>query len=128
MNLLLLLLLGCPTNGSDDSPASLACGTSLTCTGQQVCVREDYVPECGTRADTGVDCPEGTTPSQCGGAGVPCCCGPLPDPTYQCYEPTGCDEAPTCDCVADACPADKMCSAVLDTTRQFACAERDQSR
>ncbi len=123
---LLLLLAGCPAPTPADTAdtAGIACGDTLMCTGAAVCVREGYEPTCENVTDTAAECPEGTTASHCGGDGHPCCCGPMPDPTFQCYEPSGCGDTPTCDCVEAACPADKACSSLIsETSGMFSCDE-----
>lgn len=121
---LLLILTGCPAPPPTDTTAGIPCGTTLTCTGDDVCVEQLDPPDCADREDTGVACPEGTTPSQCGGAGLPCCCGPTPEPTWQCWDATACGDAPTCDCVADACPSNMTCTASgSETSGVFQCEE-----
>jgi hypothetical protein len=101
--LLVLLLGGCPPTTTDAT-----CG-ELTCTGGEVCLQESYEPECTNREDTGAACPDGTTATMCGGAGMPCCCGPDPARTSACIDPGACGATPTCDCLGDICPEGKMC-------------------
>ncbi|MDP2316381.1 MAG: hypothetical protein Q8P41_26015 [Pseudomonadota bacterium] len=105
---LLLLLAGCPPTDTPEDTATLACGT-LTCTGAEVCIQESYEPECENRTDTGAACPEGTTASMCGGAGIPCCCGAAPEQTYSCHDAGTCGDTPACDCLGDVCPEGKEC-------------------
>lgn len=121
LSFLLLLLAGCPNPEPTDS-SSIACGTALTCTGSDVCVEQIDPAVCENREDTGVACPDGTTASQCGGAGLACCCGPTPDPTWQCWDAAACGDAPTCDCVVDACPSGMGCAEV-EASGVFQCEE-----
>ncbi|MES2638391.1 MAG: hypothetical protein V4850_02885 [Myxococcota bacterium] len=121
-----LLLVGCPTADKPDSSDTdpLACGEALTCDATAVCVRDSHEPDCEDRADTGAPCPEGTTASMCGGAGMPCCCGATPEPTYRCYEAGTCGESPTCDCLGAVCGESEGCSSVgSETSRLYACDE-----
>lgn len=114
----MLLLLACvlTPDSKDSTGTPLACDT-LTCGGDEVCVVEQYEPVCQNLDDTAGACPDGTTRSMCGGAGIPCCCEPTPAPTYSCAE---CSGEPSCDCVT--CPADKACEAT-GTAGTFQCAE-----
>lgn len=112
-----LLLLGCLTSPSpEDSVRGLACD-SRSCGAGNVCLVESYEPACTNLADTGETCPDGTTRSMCGGAGIPCCCGATPDETFSCAT---CDGEPSCDCVT--CPGDKACEATTEAG-VFRCAE-----
>jgi hypothetical protein len=125
MTLLLLFFAGCPpAKTPPDTAGGVACGSALTCGADEVCVQENYPADCENRTDTGAACPEGTTATRCGGAGMPCCCGPTPDPSYQCYAPSGCGDVATCDCVSAACPSGKACTAVgSETSGLFLCEE-----
>jgi len=115
--MLLFLLLACPPVKTDDTAVTpISCGTAL-CAATEVCVAESYSPTCESRSDTGASCPEGTTPTLCGGDGHPCCCGPTPAATYACQ---ACGEAPSCECVV--CPAEKACSASA-SVREYICEE-----
>ena len=116
--LLLPLLTGCASD--KDSGAAVACGTALTCSEPAVCVRQSISATCETREDTATACPEGTEPTQCGGAGLPCCCEPTPEPTYSCFDASACADPVGCDCVGAACDAGTDCSAATDG---FACEE-----
>lgn len=125
-SLLLLVLVACagPATTDDTGTGPIACGAALTCGGGAVCVQEAFAPSCQTRLDTAVACPEGTTESMCGGAGMPCCCAPAPPMTYRCYEPAGCGTVPACDCVQAACSPDKQCMGVTsETSGIFRCEE-----
>lgn len=79
--MMLLLLLACPPTKTDDTSTTdttpFACD-ALSCAETDLCVRQDYPAECTNREDTGAACPEGTTATMCGGAGIPCCCEPAP--------------------------------------------------
>jgi hypothetical protein len=128
--LLALVLVGCPDPKPVDTDTSVeagveagvACGTELTCEAAEVCVQEAFEPACTPLTDSGATCPEGTTETMCGGAGQPCCCEPAPEMTYRCYAPSGCGDAPTCDCVSAACPSDKACMSVgSETSGVFQC-------
>lgn len=124
--LLLLLLAGCPDSEppSDSSGADFACGDTLTCTSTQVCVADHYPAECEDRTDTGAPCPEGTTATRCGGAGMPCCCEPAPEPIYRCEDASACGDTPTCDCLGEVCPASLACmSQASESGRTFVCEE-----
>lgn len=125
--MLLLLLIGCPLgketgDSTPDSPApSFECGET-TCAGTDVCVEERLPAACENLYDSGAECPEGTTRTKCGGAGIPCCCEPAPDPTYTCQ---ACGETPSCDCVT--CATDLWCVQLSsETSRNFACERPDK--
>lgn len=118
----LLLLFAC-TSGSPKDSGAISCG-ELSCEGETVCLRETYSPECVNRVDTAEPCPEGTTPSMCGGAGIPCCCEPAPAATYQCVSASACSAEPACDCLGEVCPEDKECTSVSSpTSGLFSCDE-----
>jgi hypothetical protein len=64
-------------------------------------------PNC-TELLEGEQCPMGTTETQCGGAGLPCCCEPPPPTIYECVDPN-CEEPVDCACLVDVCvPACEM--------------------
>ena len=120
--MLLFLLLACPPSKQDDTGATttepLVCDT-LSCSGTDLCVQTLLPAECTNREDTGVACPEGTTPSMCGGAGIACCCEPAPDPTWECQ---ACGATPSCDCVT--CTAGTECMERASASgREFVCEE-----
>lgn len=101
---------GDASQNSDTAPGGRACGSDLTCGEGTVCVVDETSADC--TADTGDarhPCPAGTLPSQCGGAGVPCCCGPKPPNVYRCVEAPDCGDTPACDCVESVCPEDRVC-------------------
>lgn len=114
----MLLLLACVLTPDSTDPvvATVACDT-LSCGTDEVCIVEEYEPACENLYDTGMSCPEGTTLTMCGGAGIACCCEPPPPASYSC---ASCTSEPSCDCVT--CPADKACEAT-GTTGTFRCAE-----
>jgi hypothetical protein len=120
MMVLALVVIGClpatPTPPGDPP----RCGPTLACRGDEVCVQQTYEPSCDERLDTGADCPEGTTPSRCGGVGYPCCCGDAPEPTWSCVAPIDCDGEVTCACLPDAC-SEGACEPTLDPDA-FVCA------
>lgn len=117
--LLLLACTGTPDSTTPIKTETMACGT-LACKATEVCLEESYPPECENRTDTGVDCPEGTTASMCGGAGFPCCCGPAPEMTYACVDASACGN--TCDCIE--CPTGKACIPVgSESSGVFLCEE-----
>jgi hypothetical protein len=102
---MLLLLLACRMSADPVVSSSRPCG-DISCADGAVCVEERYEPPCSDLTDTGAACPDGTSRTFCGGAGMPCCCGEAPAPTYACAP---CDGASGCDCVT--CADGKWCSA-----------------
>ncbi len=116
---LLLLLLACTASKPTDDSVGQSCGL-LNCNAAESCLQESYEPTCENRTDTGAPCPEGTTASMCGGAGIACCCEPPPEMTYQCVDATACGN--TCDCIS--CPGDKACISVgSESSGVFLCEE-----
>lgn len=115
----LLLLLCCTVAETKDDSSGKSCG-SLSCKPGESCLQESYPPACENRADTGTPCPEGTTATLCGGAGIACCCEPPPEMTYQCIDATACGNS--CDCIS--CPEGKACTTVgSQTSGVFLCEE-----
>ena len=118
-------LSGSDTEGQDTeggTSGSLSCGASLSCAASEVCVRQDWPPVCSDRVDTGEPCPEGSTPTRCGGIGTPCCCEAAPDPTHACFDVSACADPVGCDCVNAACAEASQCAATADgQPRHFAC-------
>lgn len=114
----MLFFLACvlTPDSKDTAESPVACDT-LTCSGTDVCVMEEHEHVCQTLEDTAAGCPDGTTATMCGGAGIPCCCEPTPAPTWSC---AACGEVASCDCVT--CPGDKVCEAT-GTEGTFRCAE-----
>ena len=84
------------------------CG-EMQCFVGEVCLTFPQAPTCSPKAED-QPCPEGTTESQCGGAGLPCCCEPPPPTIYECREPpSSCGEPADCACLAEVCvPACEM--------------------
>jgi hypothetical protein len=107
---------GSPTTGGSGGAASVACGDAdLTCGPTEVCVEETNEPDC-TNLDNEADpCPDGTTKTNCGGAGIPCCCGPTPPSDYRCASSTLCAGAIDCECVAP-CTGEDFCDQLADGT------------
>ncbi len=96
------------------------CGDDLTCDAGSVCIVEPNEPEC-TNLGEGESCPKGTTETNCGGAGIPCCCGPTPPPDHRCLDASACGGAlPSCDCL-DPCTADDSCIALASSEYAFQC-------
>lgn len=116
--LLVLILAGCPPTKRD---TGAPCGEEA-CGLTQVCLQESFPPECQNRDDTGAACPDGTTATRCGGAGIPCCCGPAPALAEACLDAPACGATPTCDCLGDVCPDGKECHTTGDA-RVFLCEE-----
>jgi len=111
--------------GSNDGSSSgesggepIACGDALSCDAAEVCVEEPNEPMCDA-LPRGETCPRGTRETQCGGAGLPCCCGPTPPPDYRCAPTDGC-AVPTCECLATLCGPGEECSALAEP-RTFRC-------
>jgi hypothetical protein len=120
--MMLLLLLACPPTKTDDTSTTdttpFSCDT-LSCAETDLCVRQDYPAECTNREDTGAACPEGTTATMCGGAGIPCCCEPAPVSTFTCQ---ACGDTPSCECVT--CESGTDCMEQASTSgREFVCEE-----
>lgn len=115
---LLPLLLACGRDTSTPEDA-FACG-GASCPQDTLCVETTYDPSCVDLTDTGSACPDGTTRTLCGGAGLPCCCGEAPAPTYTCQ---ACYGTPSCDCVT--CDDGKMCGGTGQDARLFVCASPD---
>ena len=122
MRPLLFLLLAACSDGAPDDTEAIACGDTLRCTGDAICLQESFEPTCEDAPGEDPTCPEGTTLAMCGGDGHACCCGPRPEPRWACAVPTACDGAATCDCVE--CPQGKECSTVgSETSGVFSCDE-----
>jgi len=95
--------------GGGGQSLPVACGDDLTCDAGDVCIVEPNEPAC-TDLGKGEMCPKGTTETNCGGAGIPCCCGPTPPDDHRCLSAAGCGDAtPTCECL-DPCEGDEQCS------------------
>lgn len=91
---------GTSSGGSGGNTANIPCGDT-ECSVGQLCERESFAPSCTNLDNPDDDCPAGETKTQCGGAGIPCCCGPTPPATFTCI-PTknSCaTHPPTCDCI-----------------------------
>lgn len=96
------------------------CGDALTCEAGDVCIVEPNQPEC-TNLGKGETCPKGTTETNCGGAGIPCCCGPTPPPDYRCTSGAPCGgDLPSCECL-DPCTGVDECIALAANEYTFQC-------
>lgn len=96
------------------------CGDALTCEAGDVCIVEPNEPDC-TNLGKGESCPEGTTETSCGGAGIPCCCGPTPPPDHRCTSGAACDgELPTCECL-EPCTDGDQCVGLGISEYAFQC-------
>lgn len=113
---------GTAESGSADSGDSggegIACGDALVCNAAEVCVEEPNAPLCEP-LPRGEMCPRGTAETSCGGAGLPCCCGPTPPSDYRCASAEGC-EPPTCECLPMLCMGGDTCGALAEP-RNFRC-------
>ena len=85
---------------TDTGGEPFPCG-ELECAAEQTCLLFPQEPEC-TNKDENQPCPRGTTESQCGGAGLPCCCGPTPPTVSECIDPV-CEGPVDCACLVDVC-------------------------
>ncbi|MGB1013462.1 MAG: hypothetical protein ACPG4T_04945 [Nannocystaceae bacterium] len=93
------------TNASD---GAVACGGS-DCLPGEVCLHQFVGPTCTNKENPDDMCPEGQQDTNCGGAGIPCCCEPGPGPTMTCDPASNCDGAITCACLAEACGVENLC-------------------
>ncbi len=99
---------GDATGGGGGSSVDVPCGEAI-CSGGDYCLVIPIAPAC-TPLDEGNMCPEGTTETQCGGAGLPCCCGETPPPETSCVAPEGCEgEVPSCACLVEPCEVGRDC-------------------
>jgi hypothetical protein len=106
------------TTGDIDVP----CGDALTCTSGDVCIEDAFDPECTNLEDPEGMCPDGQTMTQCGGAGLPCCCLPPPASEFRCVTPTGCDGPTTCECLGEVCTDGRECTSLgADPEHLFRC-------
>ena len=94
------------TNASD---GAVACGGS-DCLPGEVCLHQFVGPTCTNKENPDDMCPEGQQDTNCGGAGIPCCCEPSSGPTMTCDPASNCDGAITCACLAEACGVENLCS------------------
>lgn len=85
---------------TDTGGESFACG-EIECAANQACLTFPQAPMC-TEKPEGQPCPADTTETQCGGAGLPCCCGPTPPTLFECVDPA-CEGPLDCTCLADVC-------------------------
>ncbi len=106
------------TTGDIDVP----CGDALTCTSGDVCIEDAFDPSCTNLEDPEGTCPEGQTMTQCGGAGLPCCCLPPPPSEFRCVTPTNCDGPASCDCLGEVCTEGRQCTSLgADPEHLFRC-------
>jgi hypothetical protein len=87
-------------SATDTSGESIPCG-EIECAADQACLTFPQEPMCTDKPED-QPCPRGTTETQCGGAGLPCCCGPTPAAVTECVDPA-CEGPVDCDCLADVC-------------------------
>ena len=92
---------GDPTTTSETGGDPIPCG-ELKCVGGEVCLTFPQDANC-TNLEEGESCPEGTQETQCGGAGLPCCCEPTPPALRECVLPEGCGDPVDCACLAELC-------------------------
>lgn len=111
------------SGSSGDVPIDLPCGDALMCTGGDVCVEDAIEPECTDLEDPKGMCPDGQNMTNCGGAGIPCCCLPPPPSEYRCVTPSECVGPADCDCLGEAvCTEGRMCIALgVDPEHYFLC-------
>jgi hypothetical protein len=106
------------TTGDIDVP----CGDALTCSSGDVCVEDAFDPECTNLEDPKGMCPEGQTMTQCGGAGLPCCCLPPPASEFRCVTPAGCEGPASCECLVEVCTDGRQCISLgADPEHLFRC-------
>jgi hypothetical protein len=106
------------TESAETGGEPIDCGES-ECAADQACLTFFTPPMCMNKFED-EPCPDGTTEAHCGGAGIPCCCGPTPAPVYECVATSACGELVDCACLADVCVPD--CSATA-AARVFYCQE-----
>ena len=102
---------------TDTSGQGFACG-ELECAVGEACLTFPQSPNCSDKPDN-QPCPDGTTETQCGGAGLPCCCEPPPPSLFQCADTSACGDVVECGCLPECVPA---CSATGDP-QVFICEE-----
>lgn len=85
---------------TDTGGEAIPCG-EIECAANQACLTFPQDPAC-TDLVEGEACPPNTTETQCGGAGLPCCCEPPPPTLYECVDPA-CEGPVDCTCLADVC-------------------------
>lgn len=100
-------------------PVMIDCGADLTCI-DEVCVETVEPPACVNEVPPD-GCPGGTTETNCGGDGHPCCCEPAPPAEYRCAPPTGCVDVPACACLTMLCQDGKECLALDVSGQHFRC-------
>jgi hypothetical protein len=93
----------------------ISCGESLTCEASEACIEDLNEPDCTDLANEADPCPDGTTKTNCGGIGTPCCCAPAPPPDYRCVSSSGCADVIDCACLAP-CSGGDECSSLADGT------------
>lgn len=109
---------GDPTTTTETGGDPIPCG-ELECVGGEVCLVFPQEPSC-TNLEEGESCPEGTQETQCGGAGLPCCCEPPPPTLRECVLPESCGDTVDCACLAELCVPE--CS-MTGTPGVFICEE-----
>lgn len=87
-------------NTTETGGELIPCG-DIECAANQACLTFPQAPMC-TDMMEGQPCPPGTTETQCGGAGLPCCCEPPPPTVYECVDPA-CQGPLDCACLVDVC-------------------------
>lgn len=102
---LALLAGGLAATGPGCSSDPVTCGDTL-CQDGEACVVQEQRPACTDRASDTDPCPAGTSATNCGGAGTPCCCGPTPAPSQTC---TATDCGADTDCACFTCGVDAEC-------------------
>ncbi len=85
---------------TDTGGEAIPCG-DIECAANQTCLTFPQAPMCMDKPDA-QPCPRGTTEAQCGGAGLPCCCGPTPATLTECVDPD-CAGPVDCACLVDVC-------------------------
>lgn len=85
---------------TDTGGEPIPCG-QIECAANQACLTFPVAPTCTDNPD-GNPCPPGTSESQCGGDGQPCCCEPTPAPLTECVDPP-CEGPVDCACLVDVC-------------------------
>lgn len=97
------------TDAGTETGGTVVCGGS-DCLPGEVCLHHYVEASCTNKENPDDMCPEGQQDTNCGGTGIPCCCEPAPSPTTTCDPASNCDGTVDCECLAEACGVENLCS------------------